>query len=303
MGKTYVAPLIARHFSWLLSLGYRVVEASERGGPSATYERGDVLVRPSYEYLDEYADITIARRQSENLGEEPYWAQVHLDELLRRRAPSTGDWRRGRGMDDALASGAHLLRAHAADLLAGEKLDVLDDIVTNRPHHGVPGLDFPVAEPWAFSREGLMFPTHAEMPRDMADYIKRTKSADPTTRAVGALKIPIAARGTRNRDMLSAGHQRLHQLLGDPVRDVRRAAASALGEWGDRDALYAVLTLLEDEPGDSPSPIAAAATFIAIGGSKADRGRTLDALDRFAARGDVAAAQVRELAWRLGAPR
>jgi HEAT repeat protein len=98
---------------------------------------------------------------------------------------------------------------------------------------------------------------------------------------------------------LSAGHERLHDLLNDADIDVRRAAASALGEWGDADALDEILTLLDQEPGEEVSPIAAAATFIALDGNKRDRGRTLDALKRFASRGDVAAGQVDELEWRL----
>ena len=206
-------------------------------------------------------------------------------------------------MEEAFARGADLLRAHATDLLAGQNLDVLDEIVAKRPHDGVPGLDFPVAEPWALSQEGVMFTTDSEMPRDMAQYIARTRPEDPATRAVGALKIVIASRGTRDQSALAAGHERLHDLLKDADMDVRRAAASALGEWRDPDALDELLALLEHEPGDAVSPVAAAGTFIALDGSKGDRERTLDALHRFAARGEVAAGQVSELTWRLDGSR
>jgi HEAT repeat protein len=102
---------------------------------------------------------------------------------------------------------------------------------------------------------------------------------------------------------LAAGHQRLHELLDDTDADVRRAAASALGEWGDRDALDEVLSLLEREPGDVVSPVAAAATFIALDSGKTDRQRVLEALHQFAARGSIAADQVGELAWRLDGSR
>jgi hypothetical protein len=91
--------------------------------------------------------------------------------------------------------------------------------------------------------------------------------------------------------------------LDDSDPDVRRAAASALGEWRDPDALDEVLSLVEREPGDEVSPVAAAATFIALDRSKTDRQRTLDALNQFAARGSVAAEQVGELAWRLDGSR
>jgi hypothetical protein len=136
-----VAPVISRHFGWLEPLGYNLLEASDSWGPTATYARGELLVRPSYEYRDEYADVTVARRQKEDLREEPYWAQVHLDELLHERAPSAGPWR-GESIDEAFARGADLLREHAADLLAGENLNVLDEIVAKRPHLGFPASTF-----------------------------------------------------------------------------------------------------------------------------------------------------------------
>lgn len=58
-----------------------------------------------------------------------------------------------------------------------------------------------------------MFTTDSEMPRDMAHYIEGTRLEDPATRAVGALKIVIAGRRTRDRGALSASHERLHDLL------------------------------------------------------------------------------------------
>jgi hypothetical protein len=204
MRKKGVPSVIARHFDWLQSLGFEPVEASDSWGPSATYRRGQVLVHPSYEYRDEYADITVARRQKEALDEEPYWAQVHLDELLARRAPLSGDWRAAGDMEGAFARGADLLRTHCSDLLAGENLEALDDIIAKRPRFGVPGLEFPVTEPWFLSQEGVMFTTDSEKPRDMSAYLERTRSADPATRAVGALKIVIASRGTKDRGALAA---------------------------------------------------------------------------------------------------
>jgi hypothetical protein len=308
MKKVRVPAVVVLHFSWLEQLGYEAVEASDSWGSSATYARGQVLVRPSYEERDEHADITIARRRTENLRDEPYWAQVHLNELLERRAPETGEWRvtsadREEALGVTFARGAELLRMNGSDLLDGQNLDVLDDIVAQRPHLGVPGLDFPVSEPWALSQEGVMFTTDSEMPGDMARYLERTQADDSATRAVGALKIVIASRGTKDRKALAAGHERLHDLLNDPAADVRRAAASALGEWRDTDALNEVLMLLEREPGDEVSPIAAAATFIALDSGQVDRQRTLDALRQFATRGSVAAGQVDELAWRLDGSR
>lgn len=305
--KPRVPTVIARHFGWLERLGFAPVEASESWGPSATYARDAVLVRPSYEEREEYPEITVARRRAADLGEEPYWAQVHLHELLERRAPESSDWtarrpgrRRKDAIEAALAHGADLLRTYGADLLEGRNLDVLDDIIDKRPRLGVPGLDYPTSEPWALSAEGVLFTTDSEMPRDMATLLEKSTSPDPTARAVAALKIVIAARGTRDRRLLAAGHDRLHVLLADPDADVYRAAASALGEWSDTDALDEVLALLEKESGDRMSPLAAAATFLALGGSKVDKQRVLEALGRFASRHPVAAGQVDQLAWRLG---
>ena len=151
------------------------------------------------------------------------------------------------------------------------------------------------------SAEGVLFATDSEMPREMSVYLERSQSSDPKVRAVAALKIVIAGRGTRHRGAMAAGHDRLHALLADPDSDVYRAAASALGELGDADALDEILPLLENEPGDEMSPVAAAVTFLALDRPTTDKQRALDALRRFGGRGSAAAEQVDQLAWRLGA--
>lgn len=298
--------MIDRHFRWLEALGFQVVDCSEDWGPTAVYAKGEVLVRPSYDARDDYPDITIARRRTEDIREEPYWAQVHLHELLERRAPESRDWStsgsaRGHGtLDEVLERGAMLMRTHAGDLLAGRNLEFLDACITRRPRQGVPGLDFPVDEPWAASAEGVWFTTDSELLRSMGTYLERSRSDDSRSRAVAALKIAYASSRTADPEMLSAGHERLHELLVDPDTDVRRAAASALGEWRDQDALDMLVRLLDEEPGDNATPIAAAVTFIALDAPVADKQGVLDALRRFAARGKAAADQVDELAWRLG---
>jgi len=302
-----VPSAIDRQFGWLEELGYLPVEVSLRWGWRATYAHETVLVRPGYQERDENVDITIARARATDLRDEPYWAQVHLLELIQRRAPTEGRWatrnRHIRSQDEAelvLALGATLLRTYGIDLLHGVNLDVLDDIIAKRPRRGVPGLDFPTSEPWALSAEGVLFTTDSEVPREMATYLERSRSSDPKVRALAALKIVIAARGTNDQTLLADGYDRLHELLGDPDADVYRAAASALGQWTDPNALDDILPLLDQEPGDRMSPVAAAMTFIAIDGSDPDKKRVLEALRRFATRGPVPAAQVDELAWRLG---
>jgi len=164
--------VIGRHFGWLNELGYRVVESSKGWVVSATYGKGKVLVRPSYEERDDYVDVSIARRQALELGEEPFWAQVPLHELLRHRAASDADWERVVAINQAEApldtrfqDAADLLRTYAIDLLDGQGLGSLDEIIASRPARGVPGLDFPVEESWASSAEGLWFATDSELPR------------------------------------------------------------------------------------------------------------------------------------------
>lgn len=304
--RRQVPSLIDRHFHWLEDLGFDIVESSESWGVSATYSKGEVLVRPSYDERDDYPDVTVARRRGVDIREQPYWAQVHLHELLERRAPEQREWstRDNTGgdaaLDAAFAHGATLLRTYATDLLEGKNLESLGEIITDRPRQGVPGLDFPVDEPWAASAEGIWFTTDYELPRDVGTYLERSRSADPRGRAVAALKIVIASRGPADAADLETGHRRLHELLTDPDADVRRAAASALGEWEDTDVLDELLLLLDHEPGDSATPIAAAVTFIALDLPKADKRRVLESLRRFAARGRAAAIQVDALAWRLG---
>lgn len=252
--KRRVSSLIDRHFHWLEEFSFDIVESSEGWGVSATYAKGDVLVRPSYDERDDYPDVTVARRRGTDIREEPYWAQVHLHELLEGRAPELREWstrdgnRGDAALDAVFGSGAMLLRTYAGDLLEGRNLDSLDDIITRRPRHGVPGFDFPVDEPWAASAEGVWCPTDFELTRDMETYLERSRSEDPRGRAVAALKIVIASRGSSDTAKLAAGHNRLHELLADPDADVRRATASALGEWRDADALDQLFLLLFRAP-------------------------------------------------------
>jgi HEAT repeat protein len=204
----------------------------------------------------------------------------------------------------AFASAAKLLPAVADDLLDGTNLELLDEIIAARPRSGVPGLDYATTERWFASREGIWFATDSELPRSMATYLERSRSEDPADRAVAALKLPIAPRVTNNARDDEAGFARLLELLDDPDPDVRRAAASGLGQWRAIEALGPILALLETETGDRSSPFAAAATFIAFDRSDEQRREVVRALEVFASRGDAAAAQVKELAWRIdGSPK
>jgi hypothetical protein len=116
---------------------------------------------------------------------------------------------------------------------------------------------------------------------------------------VAALKLGVATRG--NDPEADEGYARLRELLRDPDANVRRAAASSLGLLGAVDALDEILELLEREA--EPTPVAAAATFIAIRAPQRVQERVVAALDRFASMGDANAAQVDELRWRIGGGR
>lgn len=294
-----IDPILERTFGWLRGLGFTAT-ADPDMTVGATFESDAVLVRPTYHWHDAYVDVTIARRWTPEPA--PYWAQVHLSELLerdRRRGSYDGEVREERPAEiEGLfaRAGAHL-RDVAADQLAGRNLDLLDDIVAKRPHRGVPGLDFPVAEPWASSQEGFWFTTDFRGPMPIGQAIAASRTTEASARASAALRLlPGLAEGMPDQQ---AAFERLRELLADPDSDVRRAAASSLGQWGDVSVLRPILELLSAEPGDAASPFAAAATFLAIDQTRELRLVVQDALDRFAARGSAAQEQVSELRWRL----
>ena len=155
-------------------------------------------MRATYHWHDEYADVTIARRWTPEPG--PYWTQVHLSELLERSTEATfsydGNVPELRALEAVFARGAALLRDVAPDQLEGRNLELLDDMIANRPHLGVPGLDFPVTEPWASSQEGLWFTTDFSGPPLLTETIEASRSPYPTERAIAALRLrPGLAKG------------------------------------------------------------------------------------------------------------
>jgi hypothetical protein len=155
-----IDPILERTFGWLRPLGFTATTDPDMS-VGATFASDAVVVRPTYHWHDEYADITIARRWTPEPA--PYWAQVHLSELLERAAGMersyNGVVRDPRALEEVLARGAALLQDVAPEQLIGRNLELLDEIIANRPHRGVPGLDFPVTEPWASSQEGLWYTT------------------------------------------------------------------------------------------------------------------------------------------------
>ncbi len=292
------ARAITDAFAWLTGLGFGVIEV-DWGGEYVRFADDSVVVNAHYHWKDEHASIAIGRRWHGD-GEQPLWSEVQLGEILARRAPGA-TWNdvpeNESNLTDVFRSGSELLREYASDLVAGDNLELLDDIIASHPRVGVPGLDFPADAPWAASSEGLwMFTDLFEIPQPMSTYLERSHSDDPAERAVAALKMVVASRAGDATDR-EAGHARLHELLSDADADVRRAAGSALGEWPDSDALDELLALLETEA--EPTPFASAATFVAFDASKSERERVLEALERFAAKSPAAADQVSELAWRL----
>ena len=293
-----IDPILDHAFGWLRSLGFSASDDPDMT-VGARFATDAVVVRPSFHWHDGYADVTIARRWMEEPA--PYWAQVHLQELVQRaglKRAYTGDVRKERDLPDVFARASALLQEVAADQLAGRNLEILDDIVARRPHRGVPGLDFPVSEPWAPSQEGLWFRTKFSGPHASLDeLLKASNSTDPIVRATAALELQPTVGKRRDAQEIVFG--RLVDLLADVEPDVRRAAASALSEWRQVSVLDAILAQLEKEPGDAASPFAASATFLAIGRAPEVRQQVRDALDRFASRGQSASRQVEKLRWRL----
>jgi hypothetical protein len=293
-----IDPILQRTFGWLRDLGFTATRDPNMT-VGATFVTDAVVVRALYHWHDQFAIVTIARRTTPEPG--PYWAQVHLQELMERvgiPGEFDGVARDERFLEDVFARGAALLREAASDQLAGNDLEVLDEIIAKRPHRGVPGLDYPVTEPWASFQEGLWFTTDfSGPPPKLPDAIDASKAPDATTRATAALRLHAGL--SNNRGERAAALERLIELLADPDLDVRRAAASTLSEWRELSVVDPILKLLDAEAGDTSSPFAAAATFLAIGGAPELRRQVRDALDRFASRGRPAHEQVAELRWRL----
>jgi hypothetical protein len=297
-GAGSVDPILDRTFGWLRNMGFTATPDRDMT-VGAVFATAAVVVRLTYHWHDEFADVTIARRWTAEPA--PYWAQVHLSELLEHAGTDDrydGVVRDERVLEDLFARGAAFLQGVASDQLAGRNLELLDEIIANRPHRGVPGLDFPVTEPWAASQEGLWFTTDfAGPPLTLGEAIGGSTSPDATARATAALRLhPGLGKGRADR---AAAFGRLVELLADPDLDVRRAAASSLSEWRDLAVLDTILNLLDDETGEVASPFAAAATFLAIGQAPELRERVRDALDRFASRGKLAREQVAQLRWRI----
>lgn len=291
-------PILERTFGWLRGLGFAATPEPDVT-VGATFTSDAAVVRPTYHWHDEYADVTIARRTTEP---SPYWAQVHLVELLDRAAGTDRNYDGvvldGRLLEDVFARAALLLQVVARDQLLGRDLELLDDIIAKRPHRGVAGLDFPVTEPWAPSQEGLWFTTNVSgSAASLSDAIDASRSTSATIRATAALRLhPGLVKSRREK---AASFDRLVELLADQDLDVRRAAASSLHEWNDLSVLDAILDQLDVEAGDVPSPFAAAATFLAIGQAPEVRRKVRAALDSFASRDRAAREQAEVLRWRL----
>lgn len=294
---------IERQFGWLRRLDF---DATETGGDSgaieATFASPAVTIRVTYHWHDMEPDVTIARART--AGETPYWAMVHLEELLARAGRAEhwsklDDEQSSRSLEEAFARGANLLRDVALSLVKGNGLEVLDEIIAARPHWGVPGLDFPVDDPWYASQEGFWLLTDFTSPRQSFERrMEATAARDPTARAVAALSLGPGDGDSRQQ---AEALGRVRSMLDDVDNDVRRAAASSLSNWDDVAALPRLLGLLETEPADASTPVAAAATFLAIDQPSAVRAEVRDALDRFGRRGSAAARQVEQLRWRLEA--
>jgi hypothetical protein len=302
----HAAAIMTRQFAFLEDLGFRQVDGTFALLGVVTYVTNSVMVRISWDWRDEIAGISISRRHAADPSEEPYWSGVQLAEILARRDAASREWwleptdlGQGPDQETIFARGAQALRTHCDDLLDGQNLELLDEIIAARPRRGVPGLDFPAEKPWAASQEGIWFFTDSQLPQTIEIYLERSQGDEPIDRAVAALKLPVGIRGTQDEVEIAAARTRLRELLDDPDTDVRRAAASSLGLVSDQDSLDRIIELLDLDPGDEPSPYAAAATFIALDMSPDLRKRVRDRLHEFAGRSPVAARQVKELDWRL----
>lgn len=145
---------LARPFEQvLLPLGYQRVACDDNlRGLSVLWASPRVVVQASYEPPETWGDVTIGRRmKGTSPDDQPYWSMALLAEILRLRdAGAMPSGPRGRdrifAMPEDVAAWAVQAAerlAGQADLLRGENLEVIDQVIAELPRVGVPGFDYP----------------------------------------------------------------------------------------------------------------------------------------------------------------
>ena len=136
----------------LLPLGFRRAHTLDVGevAMGGDWETDDVLVSAGFEPREDWGDVMIARRMPGTTAFlQPYWSKVNLDDIRRGRgvAVEVRQQRRSHIASDkeirSWAEGAARSLLEVPDLLAGDNLATLDELIARRPRIGVPGLDFP----------------------------------------------------------------------------------------------------------------------------------------------------------------
>lgn len=129
-------PWYLAYFSWLLDRGFVIEEThSSNLGSRVTYGRGELVVYVTYDNREEVPNVAVARCGPSPVELQPWTDRVGIDELLEVRDPSGLGWR---DRDMPLTHASDLLKTVASDILSGENLNVLDEVVAARRGSGLP---------------------------------------------------------------------------------------------------------------------------------------------------------------------
>lgn len=168
MGKSRTPNLkaLSEPFEAVLGrFGFRQQRLEDKGSLFVACEwvTDAVLVSASVEPREQWGSLMLARHLAPDYWgslpgpagepmpwhEQPYWTRIHTSEILLARGvePRISPAQSCQvGTADQIRHWAELGAADLevlADLLGGENLNLLDDLIERRPRRGVPGLDFP----------------------------------------------------------------------------------------------------------------------------------------------------------------
>ena len=130
-------------------LGYKLGETSDSNGwdVMAVWETDALFVQAAYEARDSAFDVLVARPLPPySPFMQPHSSKVHVRMVLHQRGLAVAEiehesGRTPEGVRRYAAAGARDL-TQISDILRGEHLDVLDQIV-RRQHQGLLGIDLP----------------------------------------------------------------------------------------------------------------------------------------------------------------
>lgn len=258
------------------------------------FRSADRLIWMIHDWREDVLTVWIAPCWEVAWQDQPAWTFLSPDDLLHDLGlpevmTTIGALDRGARLSRIDA----VLRGPLRGFVSGEGTTRMVAIAEARFPEGVPGRSQPPGPAWDVNETGDWLLVGRRHTETQLVLLGQTSDPDPMQRARAALglQVGIPLGGARLRDVTA----RLLALLADPDPTVRRAAASSLGVRRKRGAFRPMLMLLDEEPGDTPSPIAVALVRLADALRPAEIAELRIALATFAARGPVATAQVAEI--------